>query len=442
MFYKKLSLSLILSAAIGFLIIGSATVSAQESFESKFSQKSQIAAGKQERDDRDLGASKSVDPKGIVVDDDRRCPGTRFTSIQAAVDASSAGSVIQVCPGIYNEQVRINKRLTIVGVEYQNENQAVVKPNPATANTTSLLPSHTAIAAIILVENGARVNLENLVVDGATNRLSSCTPNLVGIFYRNSSGTVDSVAVRNIKSTTNSCENSTGIFAQSGNGGHSEVSVVNSSVHDYEKTGIMGNEPGTVMTIAGNAVTGLGSTASIVQNGIQIGYGARGQVFENSVINHIYSPCTTRENCIAATNILVVDANHAQILRNNTGKGNVNIYVQGDGADVALNTVFDADIGDGIALVGDNNDARFNRIFNSDSAGIFIQGSQNQVQNNFINEAQFGLLRSGTGTGNDLRNNRFFNTVFNVASEDSPDSSERAQAISVSPTVRITGVRF
>ena len=62
------------------------------------------------------GGSSEVNPGGIVVDDNSACPGTDYTSIQAAVTASPAGSKIQVCPGTYNEQVVINKPLTIDGV--------------------------------------------------------------------------------------------------------------------------------------------------------------------------------------------------------------------------------------------------------------------------------------------------------------------------------------
>ena len=51
------------------------------------------------------GGADSVNPGGIVVDDNNACPGTDFMSIQAAVTASPAGSKIQVCPGTYNEQV-------------------------------------------------------------------------------------------------------------------------------------------------------------------------------------------------------------------------------------------------------------------------------------------------------------------------------------------------
>ena len=50
----------------------------------------------------------------LTVDDDRvQCPNAGFTSIQAAVTAAHAGDRINVCPGTYNEQVAINKSLTI-----------------------------------------------------------------------------------------------------------------------------------------------------------------------------------------------------------------------------------------------------------------------------------------------------------------------------------------
>ncbi len=44
------------------------------------------------------------------------CTGT-YATISAAVAAASAGDTIQVCPGTYNEQVTINKTLTLVGAK-------------------------------------------------------------------------------------------------------------------------------------------------------------------------------------------------------------------------------------------------------------------------------------------------------------------------------------
>src|SRR5258706_7576621 len=40
---------------------------------------------------------------------------THFTSIQAAVDAAKPGDTVKVLPGLYNEAVVVDKRLTVTG---------------------------------------------------------------------------------------------------------------------------------------------------------------------------------------------------------------------------------------------------------------------------------------------------------------------------------------
>ncbi len=53
----------------------------------------------------------------LVVDDDRgQCPAADFTSIQAAVDVATPGSVVKVCPGRYEESVTVGTSLRLVGV--------------------------------------------------------------------------------------------------------------------------------------------------------------------------------------------------------------------------------------------------------------------------------------------------------------------------------------
>jgi parallel beta-helix repeat protein len=52
----------------------------------------------------------------LVVDRDRaQCAHAAFTSIQAAVDAASAGDLIKVCPDVYAESVTVDKPLTLRG---------------------------------------------------------------------------------------------------------------------------------------------------------------------------------------------------------------------------------------------------------------------------------------------------------------------------------------
>src|SRR5436190_18870049 len=66
-----------------------------------------------------LHAGASVGTTRVVDDDGMAVPGNcddstpTFSTIQAAVDASSAGDTVQVCPGVYHESVLVDKTLTL-----------------------------------------------------------------------------------------------------------------------------------------------------------------------------------------------------------------------------------------------------------------------------------------------------------------------------------------
>ena len=79
-----------------------------------------------------------------------------------------------------------------------NQHLSLVMPNAVLANSTSTSTGN-PIAAIILVEGTDKVTLTHLAVDGANNGLADCATNLVGIFFRNASGTIQDAAVRNIQ---------------------------------------------------------------------------------------------------------------------------------------------------------------------------------------------------------------------------------------------------
>jgi hypothetical protein len=352
----------------------------------------------------------------LLVDDDKvQCPNATFTTIQSAVLAASSGDRINVCPGTYHEQVKITKRLTVQGIAVANQNLAVIMPTGTLVNSSSLTTA-APIAAIVLVDGTEKVDLNNLTIDGSTNGLGGCGINLVGIYYRNSSGDVDNVAVRNIKLAPADigCQSGLGIFVQSGNGRKSRVEISDSSIHDYQKGGITANEAGTEVDISGNAVTGVGST-QIAQNGIQVGFGAKGTVTDNSVINHLYSQCTSAANCsFTSSNILIFNANGVKVSGNNLGNSQVNIYYQGNRGEVSNNTIFQSPVFDGIDLIGNQNKAAGNRIFNSEEAAVFVMGDRNEVVGNSINEAPVGVLKEASSTNTSITGNKFYNTGLNV----------------------------
>ncbi len=344
----------------------------------------------------------------LTVDDDRvQCPNARYTTIQAAVDAASPGGLIHVCPGTYPEQITISKPLHL-----RADSGAIVMPGGMVANTTSLF-NGAQIAPAVLVTDTGHVLIEGLTVDGAANGIVGCSPILIGIFFRNASGRLDEVAVRNFKlgPGSESCQSGLGIFAQSGSGGSTRVEVSGSSVHDYQKNGITGTEAGTQLLVQRSVVTGSGSTAGTAQNGIQIGAGAHGAIEENTVINHLWSQCISVSACgTVATDVLITNAHDVSVARNILGKSQTGIYLEGQGATALANHVFDTEIFDGILVYGDHNRVVDNTITHSDDAGIFVLGSDNVIFGNWINEAPIGIWKFTGSSDNILVANRFSNT--------------------------------
>jgi nitrous oxidase accessory protein NosD len=347
----------------------------------------------------------------LLVDDDKvECPTATFTSIQDAISAADPGSLIRICPGTYREQLSINKSLSIEG-----DNGAIVLPTRMVANTTG--SSGTPIAAAILVKDAANVEIEGLIVDTTNNGITQCSPDLIGILYQNSSGSVEHNAVRNTKLSVslNGCQSGDAIVVQSLGGEISKVNIDDNNVHDYQKNGITGNESGTEVTITNNVVTGLGPTTGAAQNGIQIGFGAKGGVLRNTVTDNIWAPCVSLTNCaFNATGILVFQSDDVRVEHNSVATNQVGIFANGQKAKIESNNISNSLVLVGIDLAGDNNLASRNDVANSGQAAILIEGNDNNVQSNDITEAPIGILKLSGTVGNTHPGNSFFDTLIPV----------------------------
>jgi len=200
-------------------------------------------------------------------------------TIQDAVDHAEGGETVLVAAGTYPEQVHVIRPLTLEGAG-STVGGTTIRPVLVTPNTTSLF-SGAPIDAILLVDGTTGVAVSDLTVDGMLAAFPSCSPGYVGIFYRASSGAIQSTHVTNIhEPATAGCQARLAIFVQSANGGpglNSSVSITNNKVDVYGKNGITANEPGTFVTVTGNTVMGRGptTTGDAAQNGVQIGFGAR-----------------------------------------------------------------------------------------------------------------------------------------------------------------------
>ncbi len=356
------------------------------------------------------------------------CPGGTNETIQEAINAASPGTLIKVCPGAYAEQLEINKNVSLEGIA-DNGAAIIVPPNTGLAQNATSLSSGELIAAQIFVHDATAVHLKNLTVDGANNQISGCSLDPIGIFYQNASGTVTGVALRNQKLAPSDagCQGGLGLYVQSGKSGQSVVTVTDSSVHDYQKNGITGNDPGTRLIARGNLVRGQGPTNGAAENGIQIGFGATGLVEDNVVIDDIWAPDTSSDTGDAAAGILVYDSADVKTVNNVVGNTQFGIvYVtdtsfpglSADGGTIASNTVLGTSIFDGIDICSNHNSVTHNVVYDSDESGIHLDsscgttGNDNHVLRNTINEACAAILDGGSG--NVTSGNVFLNDVYTI----------------------------
>jgi hypothetical protein len=318
-----------------------------------------------------------------------------YTTIQAAVTASKAGTIIEICPGTYQEQVAIAKNMTLEGVASAGQNAAVILP-PAgglVVNAYDFDNSNFPTAAQILVQF-ATVTISNLTVDGTGMNINACTPDPIGILYQNASGAVNHVAVRNqaLPPADAGCQSGLGIYVQTAASYASKVTVENCSVHNYNKNGITGNDPGTALTVTECYVQGNGPAPNIAgQNGIQLGFGAAGKITSNTVIDNIYFD----PSVATASDILLYDtASDSGITVNTNVVGNSQVPIglinyfddppnYGNGVTVNANRIFGASMGtsmpqytaDAIDVCTNGNTITNNIIFNSDESAVHFDSS-------------------------------------------------------------------
>jgi hypothetical protein len=383
----------------------------------------------------------------------------QFTTIGAAITAAPAGSIIDVCPNTYPEQVVITKNLTLKGIASGTSAAAVIVP-PASglvSNGSDIFGN--PVAPQISVQGATAVTISNLTVDATGNNLSGCgAPTLEGIYFQNSSGKITDNVVRNQFQTDfldyGGCQNGLAINVESLTDS-STVIVSNNSVRAYQKNGITATgaatgpgSSGPKITISGNYIVGLAATAmnwpgGAGENGVQVGFGASGTVSLNTVNDNIWYADTSTQPYNAASGILVYASTGIAITENSVGSAQFGIstntdpiYGPGDNTTITSNKISGTQLFDAIDLCSNSNTAKSNTIYGSAQSGVHADdscgsGNNNTVTNNTINEACAGILL-GTGTGTISSPNTFFNVTNTTQAGDvctpAPGSAARGLA--------------
>ena len=229
-----------------------------------------------------------------VFNADNELVGT-YETIQEGVNAAGDGFRVEIAAGVYEEQVEIDGKtnITIVG---EGDVTIVRMPDtPEFVNDTSGLSKDRV--AVISVEGSTGITIQNLTVDG--NDLGDEMPasanrtDFEGVYFGNSSGTIEGITVIGVRDEPN--PNGTPKGNQRGNAivvlnddvaSPNTVNILNNEISDFQKTGIVASGEGLTVLIDGNEIEGAGfleAANAIAQNGIQVSYGADGTVSNNTV---------------------------------------------------------------------------------------------------------------------------------------------------------------
>jgi hypothetical protein len=390
-----------------------------------------------------------------------------YPTIQQAVNAATGFATIEICPGTYLEQVYIRIPVTLQGVPDASGQQAAVIVPPAggvVQNTRDFDSNNLPVAAQILVQNTFGVSLKDLVVDGANNGLSGCGTDIMGVLFQNASGVVNHVVTRNqtLDPSDYGCQDGEGILVetQTQYGYQSTVTVKNSSVHNYQKNGITGDDGGTSITISSNSVQGWGASPVIAQNGIQLCCGATGTVTSNSVIDDVYTGPTygasgillydTLENSgISVSGNTIGNTQYPVVLYTDDSFGSSQY---GDGVTVSSNQILGAIDFDAIDACTNGNTITSNTITNSWESAVHLDascsgngnntGNNNTATGNTMNESEcVGILADSGTSGNTTTSNTFHNVSYQAANSTASCSFSPSHSAPIESGHRVFSVK-
>jgi parallel beta-helix repeat protein len=290
--------------------------------------------------------------------------GTRFSTIQSALDASPAPNTVEVCPGQYNEQITISKPVTLEGISLGSADQVrIYTPAGGLKVNAEIYTGDTVLtpaAAQIFVDNaGGSVNLTNLVVNGVANGQSGSGAFVIGILYQQTPGTINHVIAFN-QNGANTV--GWGIYLQ---GGSSDplVTVENCSLYDFSQ--------GAIWAIG---TTDAPNLRAVIENN-----------FVSSASQSTYD-------------IVAEESTNSTVSGNVVSGGLYGIYIVTTEGSVSGNTILGSEIG--IDLTVDGASVKSNKMYGTILTGVTIEApslSVSAVQGNTIKTVTNPNLGGGTG---------------------------------------------
>lgn len=348
------------------------------------------------------------------------CSVTPCKTIQYAINQAFDGDTIDVAAGTYDEQVVIDRKLTLQGAG----DTTIIQPS-ASDKLTDVYTypagfayySGVKISGIITVKNtvGTGVTIKDLKVDGiSVTSLPAGADRLAGILYGESAGKIQNVVVNNIK-TVGYADRTYGIDLSAAVNTVS-VEVSNCQITDFARNGIMGNGPKLTVNIHDNTITGPAAAIGPenVPNGIVFMAELGGSASKNTIHSlHYNVPNSWRSVGIMGFDTLqpgvvfenneVYDVDDAinpstgTIIRNN------NLHNNGNGVVLEMAAIDNHVINNGIT--NNEHGIQINGALNPNPEGQDPPGTGNFVHNNKISGNTVGIVSYDSTQTFDAENN-------------------------------------
>ncbi len=304
-----------------------------------------------------------------------------FATIQEGVDAVATAGTITVTAGTYDEQVLIDKSLTLQGAG----DTTIIQPPAVELTVTSNIPwiggGSSTMSTIVSVETtGGTVTVKNLKIDGSLIPSKSTTW-LAGLVYLETSGTIDSVTVIG---NPDMADRTAGIFAAATTNPVT-LEVTGCTVEVYTRAGIYALGGTMTADYHHNEINGPGDSSAGVPNGMFFLEGAKGSATYNTVTDLSY----TGDPIYKSTGIGTYNAGTGIVFSNNEI-----FYVQNafalstgtSGTTVEYNDVHDSHTGVKLEAGVTNSIIQYNDIYDNDFA---IRGDDDMGDGNVVHFNNF-----------------------------------------------------
>jgi len=308
-------------------------------------------------------------------------------TVQHAVDLACPGDTVFVGPGVFQEQVRIERSVDLVGSGAGSTTLlAPAKTSRVTEDADHGFGLRTYDYLVGVFGTGAEtVNISGFTLDGSLDAKSSGpgTFRSQALTFFNADGTIQDNVVVDWQDPAAFGAQGVGSVVV-GSLTAQTVTVRGNTISGYQKVGIAAFGSGAVIAnIEDNVITGAGAISTTAQNGIQVSNGAGGLVAGNVVSENYYTPKTW-----CAAGVLVLS--DGVTVRANTLTGNLCDLVAQSNANIIEGNDIPAATDWPFSVLGDGNTVDKNYVNGTPSEGVYVDGVNNALTCNRL---------TGNGTG-------------------------------------------